>query len=137
VSVEGRFDWAPFGPGSSEPAAAPSPVPARRLAIVTCMDARIDPLSALGLRLGDAHVIRNAGALVTDDVVRSLELSISAAGTTAAVIVTHSDCVALGRDDEVARTTAREELERLRAAIPALEVTAGFYDFASGRVNPL
>ena len=135
--MEARFDWAPFGPSSTEPAAGPSRLPARRLAIVTCMDARIDPLSALGLRPGDAHVIRNAGALVTDDVVRSLELSRSAAGTTAAVLVTHSDCVALGSDDDAVRTTARDGVERLRAAIPGLEVSGRFYDVASGRVSPL
>ena len=57
--------------------------PARRMAIVTCMDARLDPLDALGLELGDAHVLRNAGAMVTDDVLRSLAASREVAGTSA------------------------------------------------------
>ncbi|MDW8339346.1 MAG: carbonic anhydrase, partial [Thermoleophilia bacterium] len=49
--------------------------PRRRLVVVTCMDARIDPLAIVGLELGDAHVLRNAGAVVTDDVLRSLAIS--------------------------------------------------------------
>ncbi|HET6830400.1 MAG TPA: carbonic anhydrase [Solirubrobacterales bacterium] len=73
--------------------------PRRRLAVVTCMDCRIDPLQATGLALGDAHVIRNAGAIVSDDVRRSLALSQRALGTTDVWVVAHTDCGVLGLDD--------------------------------------
>jgi carbonic anhydrase len=137
--MESGFNWAPFGPGtpaSGAPAPA-SPIPARRLAIVTCMDARVDPLRALGLRLGDAHVIRNAGALVDDDVLRSLASSRELGGTTAVVIVAHSDCRAHGGDDAVAGAAAREGVDRVRAEFPGLEASGVLYDLASGRVSPL
>jgi carbonic anhydrase len=74
--------------------------PRRRLALVTCMDCRIDPLSAAGLEPGDAHVIRNAGAVVTGDVRRSLALSQRALGTNEIWLVAHTDCGALGLDDD-------------------------------------
>ncbi len=66
--------------------------PAKRLAVVTCMDARIDPRRLLGLRDGDAHVIRNAGGIVTDDVIRSLAISQRLLRTREIVIVMHTDC---------------------------------------------
>jgi carbonic anhydrase len=69
----------------------PAP-PARRLVVVTCMDARLEPLSQLGLELGDAHVLRNAGAVVTDDVLRSLAVSSTFMGTRRALVVGHTDC---------------------------------------------
>jgi carbonic anhydrase len=68
------------------------PRPARRLAVVTCMDARIDPAKALGLAEGDAHVIRNAGGLVTDDALRSLVVSHWLLQTEHAVVVGHTGC---------------------------------------------
>jgi len=77
-----------------------SKLPRRRLAVVTCMDCRIDPLGAAGLELGDAHVIRNAGAIVTADVRRSLTISQRALGTNEVWVVAHTDCGALGLDDE-------------------------------------
>jgi carbonic anhydrase len=71
----------------------PLPVrPSRHLAIVTCMDSRIDAFDALGLRLGEAHVIRSAGARVTDDVLRSLTLSTHVLGTREVIVVGHTDC---------------------------------------------
>ena len=66
--------------------------PARRLAVVTCMDARLDPAKFLGLADGDAHVIRNAGGLVTDDALRSLIVSHWHLGTQEAVVVAHEQC---------------------------------------------
>jgi len=66
--------------------------PAKRLAIITCMDARIHPIAALGLQLGDANVLRNAGAIVTQDVIRSLVVSNLLLGTRNAVVIGHSDC---------------------------------------------
>ena len=134
------FSWAPHG--RSEPAAAAAPVPAaavpaRRMAVVCCMDARLDPLRALGLKLGDAHVIRNAGAVVTDDVRQSLAVSRELAGTTTVVLLAHSDCKAHGGDDEVARAVVRNGVGRVREALPGLEVSGAFYDVASGRVSGL
>ena len=66
--------------------------PARNLAVVTCMDARIDPLAILGLEPGDAHVMRNAGARVTSDVLRSLVKSVNQLGVRRIVVMHHTDC---------------------------------------------
>jgi carbonic anhydrase len=77
--------------------------PARRLAVVTCMDARIDVLAALGLELGDAHVIRNAGGRVTDDVLRSLALSSHALGVDTVAVVEHTGCGLSGTTDDELR----------------------------------
>ncbi|WP_028709737.1 beta-class carbonic anhydrase [Propionicicella superfundia] len=66
--------------------------PSRQLAVVTCMDARIDPYNTLGLRAGEAHVIRNAGGIVTDDVLRSLAVSQRKLGTVHVMLVMHTDC---------------------------------------------
>jgi carbonic anhydrase len=71
--------------------ALPMP-PARRFAVVTCMDARLDPARFLGLEEGDAHVIRNAGGLVNDETIRSLVISHHLLGTREAVVIGHSDC---------------------------------------------
>ena len=74
--------------------------PRRKLAIVTCMDARIDLGSMLGLREGDAHVIRNAGGLITDDEIRSLAISQRMMGTRSIMLVHHTDCGMLFFSDE-------------------------------------
>src|SRR5262247_3158971 len=66
--------------------------PARRFAILTCMDARLDPAKYAGLAEGDAHVIRNAGGRATDDAIRSLVISTKLLGTRAWFVVHHSDC---------------------------------------------
>ncbi len=66
--------------------------PSLRIAVVACMDARIDPVQLLGLRPGDAHVIRNAGGVVTDDVVRSLAVSQRKLGTTEVMLLHHTKC---------------------------------------------
>ncbi len=68
------------------------PRPSRHLAVVTCMDARIDVFAALGLHLGEAHVIRNAGGRVTDDVLRSLALSSGVLGVDTVVVMQHTRC---------------------------------------------
>ncbi len=67
-------------------------VPARRLVVVTCMDSRIDTFAALGLQLGDAHIIRSAGARVTDDVLRSLRISNGVLHTRAVLLLGHTRC---------------------------------------------
>jgi carbonic anhydrase len=66
--------------------------PSRRLAIVTCMDARLDVFAALGLGTGEAHVLRNAGGAVTDDVIRSLAVSQRRLGTRDVMVIQHTDC---------------------------------------------
>ncbi len=66
--------------------------PARKFAVVTCMDARLDPARFLGLEEGDAHVIRNAGGIVTDDALRSLVISHNLLGTEQVLVIGHTDC---------------------------------------------
>jgi carbonic anhydrase len=66
--------------------------PRRELAIVTCMDARLDVFAALGLGVGDAHILRNAGGAITDDVIRSLAVSQRRLGTRAVMLIHHTDC---------------------------------------------
>ena len=66
--------------------------PGRRFAVITCMDARIDPAKALGLEEGDAHVFRNAGGIATDDALRSLVISRTLLGTQEAFVIGHTDC---------------------------------------------
>src|SRR5438067_932365 len=66
--------------------------PRRQLAIVTCMDSRMDVFAALGLRPGEAHVLRNAGGVVTDDVIRSLAVSQRRLGTREVMLIHHTDC---------------------------------------------
>ena len=86
----------------------PPPPPKKKLAVVTCMDARVNVERILGLDEGDAHVIRNAGALVTDDVKRSLETSRSL-GTERVILMLHTDCGARSGDlDALAREAAAE-----------------------------
>jgi len=99
--------------------------PARQVAVVACMDARLDPQRALGLAEGDAHVIRNAGGVVTDDVIRSLAISQRLLGTTEIVLVHHTDCGMLTFNDEEFRGAIEEEVGQRPAwhseAFPELE----------------
>jgi carbonic anhydrase len=83
--------------------------PARRLAVLACMDARLNPFALLGLDIGDAHVIRNAGGVVTDDAIRSLALSQRLLGTEAIVLIHHTDCGMLSFDDAAFRRALQEE----------------------------
>lgn len=66
--------------------------PSRGLAIVTCMDSRLDVFSALGLRYGEVHILRNAGGVITDDVIRSLAVSQRRLGTRAVMLIHHTNC---------------------------------------------
>jgi carbonic anhydrase len=77
--------------------------PLSGLAILACMDARLDIGEALGLRIGDAHIIRNAGGLVTDDVIRSLIVSQQLLGTHEIVVIEHTRCGLLGADEVALR----------------------------------
>jgi carbonic anhydrase len=132
------FSWEPFGRTQREgpaPRPAPSREPARQLAVLTCMDCRIDPLRALGLAVGDAVVLRNAGAQWSDDVVRSLQLS-RTLGVTQVMVVAHTDCAAYGGDDRSSEAGARRTAERIRAAIPELRVEAAMLDVGTGISRP-
>lgn len=130
--------------------------PGRRLAIVTCMDARIDVFAALGLHLGEAHVIRNAGGRVTDDVLRSLALSSQVLGVDTVVVMQHTKCGLAGvTDGELRRLTGadlgffpiddhtaalREDIELLSSTsfLSPLRFIAGFvYDVESGKIDDL
>jgi carbonic anhydrase len=73
--------------------------PAKKIAIVACMDARLNPYPILGLNLGDAHVIRNAGGVVTDDEIRSLAISQHLLGTEEIMLIHHTDCGMLTFND--------------------------------------
>ena len=78
--------------------------PGKHLAVVTCMDTRLDLLPALGLHIGEAHFLRNAGGLVTDDVLRSLAISQRALGTREVAVIHHTRCGMAGFDDEAFRS---------------------------------
>jgi carbonic anhydrase len=138
--------------------------PARHLAVVTCMDTRLDVYALLGLRLGDAHVLRNAGGRVTDDVLRSLIVSIEVLGTTAVAVIQHTDCGMTKTTDEGLRELVRERrgadprgavrfltiddhAETIRADIaslrsspflpPDLDVRGFLYDVETGQLKPI
>jgi carbonic anhydrase len=96
-------DFAARGSGSL------SSTPKRRIAVVACMDARLDVYAALGLAPGDAHVIRNAGGVVTDDVIRSLAISQRLLGTEEIVLVHHTDCGMLTFGDDEFRASIERD----------------------------
>jgi carbonic anhydrase len=138
------------------------PHPSLHLAIVTCMDARIDPYAVFGLKPGEAHIIRNAGGLVSPYTLRSLALSQRALGTREVLVAQHTDCGVHGLDDErlAAEITAevgfpptwrgggfadleesvRASIRRLRAApeLPHRDAVRGaIIDLVSGGVRPV
>ena len=84
-------------------------LPGRRIAIVACMDARLNPYTLLGLQDGDAHVIRNAGGVITDDEIRSLSISQRLLGTEEIVLIHHTDCGMLTFTDDEFRRSIQEE----------------------------
>jgi carbonic anhydrase len=100
--------------------------PARGFAILTCMDARLDPAKYAGLSEGDAHVIRNAGGRASDDAIRSLVISYKLLGTKEWFVIHHSDCGMEFFTDEVMRGLLAKSLET--AALGA----DGFYDVGTG-----
>jgi carbonic anhydrase len=100
--------------------------PARGFAILTCMDARLDPAKYAGLSEGDAHVIRNAGGRASDDAIRSLVISYKLLGTKEWFVIHHSDCGMEFFNDEVIRGLLANSLET--AALGA----EGFYDVGTG-----
>jgi carbonic anhydrase len=136
---------------------------ARHLAIVTCVDTRIEPLAALGLKPGDAKIVRNAGARVTDDVLRSLALTTALLGVTRIAVIQHTDCALTKMGDDQLRvevaqatgadttgweplaigaqdTTLRADVERVRRdpLIGPEVVVGGFvYDVGTGELRPV
>ena len=134
--------------------------PARKAAVVACMDARMDPARLLGLEEGDAHVIRNAGGVVTEDVLRSLVISQRLLGTEEIVLVHHTDCGMVTFQDDVVKAAieadtglrpafaleafpdaeedVRQSMRRIAACpfIPRRDHVRGFvYDVKTGRLN--
>jgi carbonic anhydrase len=83
--------------------------PSRRLAIVTCMDSRLDVFAALGLDGGEAHVLRNAGGVITDDVIRSLAISQRRLGTREVMLIHHTDCGMQTLTDDGFRAELQED----------------------------
>ncbi|MEP7021781.1 MAG: carbonic anhydrase [Pseudonocardiales bacterium] len=93
-------------------ASFPGPRPIRpklRMTVIACMDSRLDLFGALGLDIGDAHLIRNAGGVITDDVLRSLALSQRSMGTHEVVIIHHTECGMLDLDDDAFRNELADE----------------------------
>jgi len=130
-------------PAEAPPAPGPAPAyllprePARRLAVLTCMDSRLEPLRDLGLERGDAMVLRNAGAQVSDDMERSLRFVHDKLGVNEVWIVGHSDCAAHDGLDSLVTGELRRGLVRLRSALPGVSVHLRFYDLASGVARPV
>ena len=134
--------------------------PAGKAAVVACMDARMDPARLLGLEEGDAHVIRNAGGVVSDDVIRSLVISQRLLGTEEIILLHHTDCgMVTFKDDDVkaaieadtglrptfameafpdVEEDVRQSIRRIEACpfIPVKNRVRGFvYDVETGRLN--
>jgi carbonic anhydrase len=136
-----------------------SHLPARKVAVVACMDARLNPYGILGLSEGEAHVIRNAGGAVTDDEIRSLSISQHLLGTEEIVLIHHTDCGMLTFSDEDFKAkledatgerpdwdihtfddldaNLREQMSRITesAFIPHKNVRGFVYDVKSGRLR--
>jgi carbonic anhydrase len=133
--------------------------PGRKFAVVTCMDARLDPAGFLGLDEGDAHVIRNAGGLVNDETIRSLLISHHLLGTQEAVVIGHTDCGMLTFTNEDVHEKLGPEsqgidfqpfpdvAERVRQSVETIrsnpllpdsfDATGFVYDVRSGRIEPV
>jgi carbonic anhydrase len=133
--------------------------PGRRLAVVTCMDARLDPARFLGLEVGDAHVIRNAGGIVNDEAIRSLVISHHLLGTQEAIVIGHTDCgmLTFTNDDLHAKLGPEAEsidfepfpdvADRVRQSVETIrshpllpdsfEATGFVYDVRSGAIEPV
>jgi carbonic anhydrase len=92
--------------------------PSRRLAVVTCMDSRLDVFAALGLRGGEAHILRNAGGVITDDVIRSLAVSQRRLGTREVMLIHHTNCGMLSLTDD----GFRAELQQATGVAPAFAI---------------
>jgi len=103
--------------------------PSLRLAIVTCMDSRLDVFAALGVGEGEAHVLRNAGGVITDDVIRSLALSQRKLGTREVMLIHHTDCGL----EKVTDDGFRAELEQATGVAPSFAIES--FDDVEGNVR--
>ena len=145
----------------SEQFSGPLPMPpSRQTAVVACMDARLNVYGILGLQEGEAHVIRNAGGVITDDEIRSLAISQRLLGTTEIILIHHTDCGMLTFTDDAFRTAIQDEtgikppwsaesftdleedvrqsIARIKASpfIPHKDAIRGFvFDVATGKLN--
>jgi carbonic anhydrase len=99
-----------LNPWSASPG---SPRPTRQLVILTCMDTRLDLLRALGLEVGEAHFVRNAGGRATDDALRSIALSTKVLGTTEIGVIHHDDCGLEGRGNDELRAATGVDIDFL------------------------
>ena len=136
--------------------------PARGVAVVACMDARLHVSAILGLEIGDAHIIRNAGGVVTDDAIRSLVISQRLLGTTEIILIHHSDCGMVTFSDDAVKAQIKEDtgirppfaleafpdaaddirqsIARIKASpfVPHRESVRGFvYDVSTGRLKEI
>jgi len=115
--------------------------PGRRLVVLTCMDARIDPAKAFGLEEGDAHVVRNAGGRASDDALRSLVISTQLLGTREILVIHHSDCGMLTFSNEQLREQLRRDLDADASTVDFLPFTdldeSVRQDVATIRSSPL
>ena len=84
--------------------------PARKVAVLACMDARLNPYGLLGLQEGDAHIIRNAGGVVTDDEIRSLSISQRLLGTEEIILIHHTDCGMLTFTDDAFKRAVQDDV---------------------------
>src|ERR1700710_1327352 len=84
--------------------------PARKVAVLACMDARLNPYGILGLKEGDAHIIRNAGGVVTDDEIRSLSISQRLLGTEEIILIHHTDCGMLTFTDDAFKRAVQDDV---------------------------
>jgi carbonic anhydrase len=140
--------------------ALPSP-PGRRLAVLACMDARLTVEDVLGLQTGDAHIIRNAGGLATDDAIRSIVISQHLLGTEEVIVIGHTGCGMLTFEDEPVRqkiaadqgvavdlpllpfpdleSNLRSQVDRIRAHpwVKDVPVHAAIYEVETGRLRPV
>jgi len=145
----------------AEQFAGPLPMPpSRQIAVVACMDARLNVYGILGLREGESHVIRNAGGVVTEDEIRSLAISQRLLGTTEIILIHHTDCGMLTFTDDAFKRAIQEEtgikppwaaesftdlsedvrqsIGRIKASpfIPHKDRVRGFvFDVATGKLN--
>jgi carbonic anhydrase len=111
--------------------------PAKRVAVVACMDARLNPYGLLGLQEGDAHVIRNAGGVITDDAIRSLAISQRLLGTEEIMLIHHTGCGMLTfRDDDFRRQVQEDTGIKPEWPAEAFENVRGFvYEVETGRLR--
>jgi carbonic anhydrase len=105
----------------------------RGLAVLTCMDSRIEPLQMLGLVPGEAKILRNAGARVDDAVVAALALAHERLDVTRTMVVAHTDCAATGPEER--EDKLRADVERLRSELASVESGGFVYDVETGRLS--